>query len=178
MCTPFLSEHGHRENRKQYKTDLNFRLFSSLSFTTTTPIIMSKSIPPTFNPHANHYFTSNGSSATSPQEAYYDENPYIPIPSPHTTSPSWSHNSGPFTAPHPSSIIPSSTQFSPMHAPPPRLASKPAQPSTSPPIFVPFRPDKSSPELRDVLSKKKSASAWPAQPVFIQPNPNIPKQKP
>ncbi|GJJ11944.1 hypothetical protein Clacol_006182 [Clathrus columnatus] len=128
-----------------------------------------KTIPPNFNPHAVHYFTSNVTSSAPPAYHNHNENAYIPMASPHTTSPTSIHNHGPFSGSHSPSLIPPSSQFtSPasLPAPQPRLPPKPAQPSTSPPIFTPFRPERSSPELIDVLSKKKSASAWPAQPVL------------
>lgn len=137
---------------------------------------MSRSIPPTFNPHGNHYFTSSVASPPSPHPYYRGENAHIPLPSSHTTSPTSILNlNGQMSAPRLSaaSSASSSTQYQPtvVHAPQPRPSSRPIQSSTSMPIFTPFRPDKSSPDLSDVLSKKKSASAWPAQPVFVQSSP-------
>ena len=107
---------------------------------------MSQIVPPSFDPFATHPFTNN--SGLLPKPAAPSQYPHaIPSSSVKTSS----------TAQGP--IILATT---PLHAPQPKRAA-PAKtgPAGGPkPIFVPFRPERSSPELADSRLKKKLADAF------------------
>ncbi|KIJ30296.1 hypothetical protein M422DRAFT_67642 [Sphaerobolus stellatus SS14] len=121
----------------------------------------SQTIPSSFNPHAVHPFTAGAASAPRHQPSAS-----IAIPSPHTTSP---HRAPPrpATSSIPSQVAQShASQAYPQMQPQSRSGRQyPSQQAQ--PVFTPFRPERSSsPDLKDVLSKKKNASAWPAQPTY------------
>lgn len=111
-----------------------------------------RGVPGSFNPHAIHPFTNNNvvdSYKSPPPPSQYPR----PIPSSTTQ----------YTISSPSSVQ-SSRQPSPsgtVHSPQPRRAVPPvnaqqsfnaAQPK---PIFFPFHQDRSSPELEEILLRKK-----------------------
>lgn len=95
---------------------------------------MSHSILKNFDPHAVHPFTN--SSGLMPKPTPPSQYPH-PLPSPATIA------------------TPPTGGF--MHAPQPSRALPQKKPSGTrqQPIFVPFRPDRSSPDLDDILLKKK-----------------------
>ncbi|CCM03692.1 uncharacterized protein FIBRA_05837 [Fibroporia radiculosa] len=114
---------------------------------------MSHSTLPSFDPLATHPFTNN--SGLLPKPAPPSQFPH-PIPPPidlrtagsmHTLTQGQLSN---LSAP-------------PFHAPQPKRPSKPSSKSSSNgprPIFVPFRQERSSPELDDILLKKKVSDAF------------------
>ncbi|KDQ59506.1 hypothetical protein JAAARDRAFT_33082 [Jaapia argillacea MUCL 33604] len=114
---------------------------------------MSNSVLASFDPFAVHPFTnSSGLMAPPPPPSQFPRHP--PSPPQHATE--GAHSTAPTSPP----VSPSSSPIPPatIHAPRPRRANSPPQvSSTSPPkaIFVPFRPERSSPDLGDILVKKK-----------------------
>lgn len=93
-----------------------------------------------FDPLATHPFTN--SSGLAPQPLTPSQYPY-PVPSP------------------PRNAIISPSSFPPIQSPQPRRPSHSKSSSgKTKPIFVPFRQDCSSPDLGDILSKKKSPSSF------------------
>ena len=109
---------------------------------------MSNSVLSSFDPLATHPFTNN--SGLLPKPAAPSQYPH-PHPSPSKAVPTANGASqGPIIL-----------TTAPVHAPQPKRA--PAQKSSSSgpkPIFVPFRPERSSPELEDILLKKKFVDAF------------------
>ena len=105
---------------------------------------MSNSVLSSFDPLATHPFTNN--SAVLPKPAAPSQFAH-PVPASAKTS---QGTQGP--------IILATT---PVYAPQPKRPS-PAKsgPSGHKPIFVPFRPERSSPELEEILLKKKLADAF------------------
>ncbi|TDL27584.1 hypothetical protein BD410DRAFT_835822 [Rickenella mellea] len=111
---------------------------------------MSTAVPPNFDPFATHPFTnSSGVMPRAPQP-----HPY-PKPVPQSTY----HNNAPAMAP--STSIPTPHTPLSVHAPQPLRAS-PGSQSTKKPVFEPFKLDRSSPDLKDVLAKKPG-SGQPGQ---------------
>ncbi|KAI0654743.1 N-terminal glutamine amidase-domain-containing protein [Cubamyces menziesii] len=109
---------------------------------------MSNSVLSSFDPLATHPFTNN--SGLLPKPAAPSQYPH-PHPSPSKALPS---SNGVSQGP----II---LATAPVHAPQPKRASAPKSSSSGPkPIFVPFRPERSSPELEDILLKKKFVDAF------------------
>ncbi|EPQ58413.1 hypothetical protein GLOTRDRAFT_110188 [Gloeophyllum trabeum ATCC 11539] len=109
---------------------------------------MSHPVLASFDPFAVHPFTSNkGLAPKPPQPSGYP----APIPTPSMLVPS-------AAAPVSPSSSPPSSQTT-VHAPRPRRANSPGSSGSSTlrqqPIFVPFRPERSSPDLGDILLKKK-----------------------
>lgn len=100
---------------------------------------MSHSVLASFDPLAVHPFTNT--SGLLPKPAQPSQYP-MPLPSPATLA---------------------STAPSALHAPQPKHASpskgQPAKGGAKAPIFVPFRPERSSPDLEDILLKKKVSDA-------------------
>ncbi|RPD59121.1 hypothetical protein L227DRAFT_576348 [Lentinus tigrinus ALCF2SS1-6] len=103
---------------------------------------MSNSVLSSFDPLATHPFTNNSGLLPKPAP---------PSQFPQTVSTSKAHPSHPTQGP----IILTTT---PVHAPQPKRAS--AKSSGPKPVFVPFRPERSSPDLEDILLKKKFADAF------------------
>ncbi|KAI0781311.1 N-terminal glutamine amidase-domain-containing protein [Trametes elegans] len=104
---------------------------------------MSNSVLSSFDPLATHPFTNNSGLMPKPsQPSQY------PHPSPSKTA-SATGGQGP--------IILTTT---PVHAPQPKRAVPKSSSSAPKPIFVPFRPERSSPDLEDILLKKKFADAF------------------
>ncbi|OJT11130.1 hypothetical protein TRAPUB_12344 [Trametes pubescens] len=103
---------------------------------------MSNSVLKSFDPLATHPFTNN--SGLLPKPAAPSQYPHH---SPSKASPANNGGQGP--------IILTTTS---VHAPQPK---RPAPKSSGhKPIFVPFRPERSSPELEDILLKKKFVDAF------------------
>ena len=105
---------------------------------------MSNSVLSSFDPLATHPFTNN--SGLLPK-------PAAPSQFPHPVPASKAHPS--HTAPGP--IILTTTH---VHAPQPKRAPAKSSSSAPKPVFVPFRPERSSPDLEDILLKKKFADAF------------------
>ncbi|GBE82629.1 hypothetical protein BKA93DRAFT_815622 [Sparassis latifolia] len=105
---------------------------------------MSQPVLASFDPLATHPFTNN--SGLLPKPAAPSQFP-LPISSSlrtAATSPSRRDSTAPpLLAPQPTRASPRSK------------AAKSAAGSTHRPIFVPFRPERSSPELDDILLRKK-----------------------
>ncbi|TBU29040.1 hypothetical protein BD311DRAFT_302649 [Dichomitus squalens] len=131
---------------------------------------MSNSVLSSFNPLATHPFTNN--SGLMPKPAAPSQFPH-PLPSSSKAMPG-NHASaqGPILVTTPAHL----------HAPQPKRASPPKPSSHShssgpKPIFVPFRPERSSPELEDILLKKKFSDAfqgkaqWGIDQVSLAPAP-------
>ncbi|KAI1788484.1 N-terminal glutamine amidase-domain-containing protein [Ganoderma leucocontextum] len=123
---------------------------------------MSNSVLSSFDPLATHPFTNN--SGLLPKPAAPSQYPH-PVPSSSAHAPA----QGP--------IILTTT---PVHAPQPKRASpvKTNSRSSAPkPIFVPFRPERGSPDLEDILLKKKFSDAfqgkaqWGIDQVTLAPAP-------
>ncbi|KAI0747679.1 hypothetical protein C8Q80DRAFT_1219147 [Daedaleopsis nitida] len=103
---------------------------------------MSNSVLSSFDPLATHPFTNN--SGLLPK-------PAAPSQFPHPPSASKAH-------PAPGNII---LTTAPVHAPQPKRAYPAKTSSSGPkPVFVPFRPERSSPDLEDILLRKKFADAF------------------
>ncbi|KAF8528219.1 hypothetical protein BU17DRAFT_81479 [Hysterangium stoloniferum] len=115
------------------------------------------SIPPSFDPHGIYHFTAG---AATPYRGQSNA-AYMPISSSPTSSQTSSRPSG---SPQQASATSVPTQAH-IHSPQPRGTGYPAQASGKP-IFTPFRLERSSPELSDVLTKK-GASVWPAHPSYV-----------
>ena len=128
---------------------------------------MSNSVLSSFDPLATHPFTNN--SAVLPKPAAPSQYPHhVPASSksvhsaahPHPHAHPHAHAQGPIilaTTPAPAH------GHGHVHAPQPKRAAAPAKAGSSSgpkPIFVPFRPDRSSPDLEDILLKKKFADAF------------------
>ncbi|KAI0086627.1 hypothetical protein BDY19DRAFT_894498 [Irpex rosettiformis] len=95
---------------------------------------MSQSVFASFDPLAVHPFTN--SSGLLPKPAQPSQYPH-PLPSPATLANPTVATQGYVHAPIPKHKVSQSTRIA------------------QPPIFVPFRPDRSSPDLDDILLKKK-----------------------
>ncbi|KAI0328116.1 hypothetical protein GY45DRAFT_1255775 [Cubamyces sp. BRFM 1775] len=109
---------------------------------------MSNSVLSSFDPLATHPFTNN--SGLLPKPAAPSQYPH-PHPSPSKAVP----------ASNGASQGPIILTTAPVHAPQPKRAAAPKSTSSGPkPIFVPFRPERSSPELEDILLKKKFVDAF------------------
>ncbi|KAI0350074.1 hypothetical protein OH77DRAFT_1413641 [Trametes cingulata] len=109
---------------------------------------MSNKVLASFDPLATHPFTNN--SGLMPKPAAPSQYPH-PHPSPSKAA---SATNGVSQGP----II---LTTAPVHAPQPKRAAPPKSSSSAPkPIFVPFRPERSSPDLEDILLKKKFADAF------------------
>lgn len=109
---------------------------------------MSNTVLSSFDPLATHPFTNN--SGLLPK-------PVAPSQYPHSVP---SSNALPHPhAPAQGSIILTTT---PVHAPQPKRALPKRSPHSSAPqpIFVPFRPERGSPDLEDILLKKKFSDAF------------------
>ena len=106
---------------------------------------MSNSVLSSFDPLSTHPFTNT--SGLLPK-------PAAPSQYPHAASSSKPH---PTTHAAPGPIILTTT---PVHAPQPKRASPAKSSSGSKPVFVPFRPERSSPDLEDILLKKKFSDAF------------------
>lgn len=107
---------------------------------------MSHSVLASFDPLATHPFTNN--SGLMPK-------PAAPSQYPHPISSSLKASSSP--------SAPSKQNTMPLHAPKPQSHTQRSSPHKSTakgPIFVPFRPDRSSPDLDDILLKKKVSDAF------------------
>ncbi|KAI9056877.1 hypothetical protein FKP32DRAFT_1598757 [Trametes sanguinea] len=110
---------------------------------------MSNSVLSSFDPLATHPFTNN--SGLMPKPAAPSQYPH-PHPSPSKVA---STNNGASGQP------PIILTTAPVHAPQPKRAPHPKSSSSGPkPIFVPFRPERSSPDLEDILLKKKFVDAF------------------
>ncbi|KIM80795.1 hypothetical protein PILCRDRAFT_822073 [Piloderma croceum F 1598] len=99
-----------------------------------------------FDPLATHPFTNT--SGLAPQPLQPSKYPYPISTPPHNVNSKSDASTSPPSSP-------------PIHSPRPRRGS-PSKPSSgqTKPIFVPFRQDRSSPDLGDILSKKKSPSSF------------------
>ncbi|KAH8108171.1 hypothetical protein BXZ70DRAFT_43669 [Cristinia sonorae] len=108
---------------------------------------MSHSVLASFDPLATHPFTNN--SGLMPKPTPPSQYP-LPIPSSAKAS----------SAPS----APSKQNVLPVYAPQPKPAGQqrlsPGKTNTKGPIFVPFRPERSSPDLDDILLKKKVSDAF------------------
>lgn len=128
-----------------------------LKQSTRIATIMSNPLLSSFDPFALHPFTA-GTSQTSPST----QRP------PHSPS---SYDSSAAKKPSVAKAIPSSHPPVPViQSPQPQLASgiSPPSSSASQPIFTPFKLDRASPELSDVLAKKKKSPAfWPAKATCL-----------
>ncbi|KAH9857638.1 hypothetical protein C2E23DRAFT_881223 [Lenzites betulinus] len=103
---------------------------------------MSNSVLKSFDPLATHPFTNN--SGLLPKPVAPSQYPHH---SPSKAAPANNASQGP--------IILTT------HAPQPKRAAPPKSSSSGPkPIFVPFRPERSSPDLEDILLKKKFVDAF------------------
>ncbi|KAL4253927.1 hypothetical protein ABKN59_003090 [Abortiporus biennis] len=112
---------------------------------------MSQSVLASFDPLATHPFTNN--SGLLPKPTPPSKYPH-PIPS-FNASTQTTGQAG--QKPHTTS---STRQNVPLHAPQPSRSNPLNNSRSSPgthraPIFVPFRPERSSPDLDDILLKKK-----------------------
>ena len=129
---------------------------------------MSNSVLSSFDPLATHPFTNN--SGLLPK-------PVAPSQYPHHVPSSKAHPHA--HAPAQGPIILTTT---PVHAPQPKRALPPKANSHSgpKPIFVPFRPERGSPDLEDILLKKKFSDAfqgkaqWGIDQVTLSPAVPIP----
>ena len=100
---------------------------------------MSNSVLSSFDPLATHPFTNNSGLLPKPAQ-----------PSQYPQASKAAHTAGPIIL-----------TTAPMHAPQPKRASPPKAGSSAPkPVFVPFRPERSSPDLEDILLKKKFSDAF------------------
>ena len=99
---------------------------------------MTHSVLSSFDPLATHPFTNN--SGLLPKPAAPSKYP-LPIPTSRTSAQT-SSSSTPIHAPQPSRS-------------PPTSRSTKSNAGTRGPIFVPFRPERSSPDLEDILLKKE-----------------------
>ncbi|TFK55212.1 hypothetical protein OE88DRAFT_1732470 [Heliocybe sulcata] len=111
---------------------------------------MSNPVLASFDPFAVHPFTSNKGLAPKPPQPTG-----FPAPIPNSML-----NHSAAAPASPSSSPPSSSSQTPIHAPRPRRANSPGSPPARPQahgVFVPFRPEQSSPDLPDILLKKKPA---------------------
>ncbi|PIL30512.1 hypothetical protein GSI_07212 [Ganoderma sinense ZZ0214-1] len=110
---------------------------------------MSNTVLSSFDPLATHPFTNN--SGLLPKPVAPSQYPrHVP------SSKALPHAHTPAQGP----IILTTT---PMHAPQPKraLPAKTSSHSSAPkPIFVPFRPERGSPDLEDILLKKKFSDAF------------------
>lgn len=109
---------------------------------------MSHIVPASFDPFATHPFTNNSGVPPQPPQPY----PYPrPIPSTQLAQSA-------YAPPAPSSLPSAHTPGAALHAPQPQRASRPQQPTAAAmrqqPVFEPFRLERSSPDLKDVLAKK------------------------
>ena len=112
--------------------------------------IMSHSVCATFDPLATHPFTNGSGLLPKPtQPSKYPS----PIPS--------AMKAGiPSHAQHAAQIPATPTRNAfPVHAPQPKRSTPKPSPATRGPIFVPFRPERSSPDLDDILLRKKVSDA-------------------
>ena len=114
------------------------RPHSHCSIPLATPFAMTHSVLSSFDPLATHPFTNN--SGLLPKPAAPSKYP-LPIPTSRTSAQT-SSSSTPIHAPQPSRS-------------PPTSRSTKSNAGTRGPIFVPFRPERSSPDLEDILLKKK-----------------------
>jgi len=116
--------------------------------TRSVTITMSSLTFDNFDPLATHPFTNtSGLAPLPPNPSKY------PRPISHIVNYKIETSTSPiFSPPHSSS---------PIHSPRPQRGS-PSKPSNgqTKPIFVPFRQDRSSPDLGDILSKNKSPSSF------------------
>ena len=113
-----------------------------------------------FNPHAVHPFTA-GSPNSSPH-LHHISSARIPKPSLPTSQPQSTAS-----VPLVSSLPPQTTTHfpaMPVFSPQPRPASNHRDATTSQPIFIPFKLERSSPELSDILVKK-TTSLWHVKPT-------------
>ncbi|KAI0831761.1 N-terminal glutamine amidase-domain-containing protein [Trametes gibbosa] len=107
---------------------------------------MSNSVLKSFDPLATHPFTNN--SGLLPKPVAPSQYPH------HSPSKAAPASNGVSQGP----IILSTN---PVHAPQPKRAPQPKSSSSQhKPIFVPFRPERSSPDLEDILLKKKFVDAF------------------
>ncbi|KZT28521.1 hypothetical protein NEOLEDRAFT_1058217 [Neolentinus lepideus HHB14362 ss-1] len=117
---------------------------------------MSHPVLGSFDPFAVHPFTSNRGLAPQPPQP-------TGFPAPIPTAMLVPSAAAPVSPSSTPSSTPPSSQ-NPLHAPRPRRAYSPASSNTSSrqqqPIFVPFRPEQSSPDLPDILIKKKPAHGF------------------
>jgi len=106
-------------------------------------VLLREHVPASFDPFATHPFTNNSGVPPQPPQPY----PYPrPIPSGQL---SHGHPAA-YTPPAPSSL-PTAKTPAPLHAPQPHRGP---QPGSRQHVFEPFRVDRSSPDLKDVLAKK------------------------
>ncbi|KAI0071812.1 hypothetical protein K474DRAFT_1686901 [Panus rudis PR-1116 ss-1] len=115
---------------------------------------MTHTVLSSFDPLATHPFTNN--SGLLPKPIPPSQYPH------HVPSSTSMTNSSPSTTSQ--TKRQQQQQQVPLHAPKPSRASgSPAKPTSTSrqraPIFVPFRPERSSPDLEDILLKKKVADA-------------------
>ncbi|PCH38455.1 hypothetical protein WOLCODRAFT_43048, partial [Wolfiporia cocos MD-104 SS10] len=101
-----------------------------------------------FDPLATHPFTNN--SGLLPVPAQPSQFPH-PLPSPLRTE----HTELPAPAKPGTATTPPPTLRAPKPRAPPMAKSKSAMSAPRRPIFVPFRPERSSPELDEILLKKR-----------------------
>ncbi|KAF8579500.1 hypothetical protein K439DRAFT_1637983 [Ramaria rubella] len=113
----------------------------------------SQSIPSSFNPHAIHPFTAG---ASPPSSQLHPSTGRAPAP------PQTGQKKSTYGSATPNMAFPA------VQSPQPRPASKwPPQTTGSQPIFTPFKLERPSPELPDVLAKKKNGASWPAKPKSV-----------
>lgn len=121
---------------------------------------MSNSVLSSFDPLATHPFTNNSG--------------LLPKPAPPSQFP---HASKAAHTSHGPIIL----TTTPLQAPQPKRASPAKSNSSAPkPVFVPFRPERSSPDLEDILLKKKFSDAfqgkasWGIDQVVLPHAPAVP----
>ncbi|KAI5124493.1 hypothetical protein M0805_003020 [Coniferiporia weirii] len=113
---------------------------------------MSQTVPSSFDPFAMHHFTNiNNIPPQAPAPYAYPR----PVPTTHSYGHQYSSHAPP--APSAPSSLP--TAQTPVYAPQPVRASPPgASPqATHQPVFEPFRLERASPDLQDVLAKKSTS---------------------
>ena len=111
---------------------------------------MSQIVPPSFDPFATHPFTNNsGIPPQAPQPYPYPR----PIPSAHFHA---QHASSGLPNPSQASSLPTAQTPMTVHAPQPSRphAHSSASAPVQKPVFEPFKLERSSPDLKDVLAKK------------------------
>ncbi|KDQ18457.1 hypothetical protein BOTBODRAFT_512454 [Botryobasidium botryosum FD-172 SS1] len=113
-------------------------------------------VPQTFDPLAIHPFTSCGSTNTSTARAYEHSGAHAAYGYPFHNTFSEPYPAAPSNTPSPNST--------PLHAPQPQPANAPFTPNNPGPlpIFVPYKAERRTPSLDDLLSRKQhKPSSWP-----------------
>lgn len=111
---------------------------------------MSQSILATFDPLATHPFTNGSGLLPKPAQPSKYPRPVPPVLRAGVPPPAQQPAQRP--------TDPSKNAAS-IHSPQPKRSTPKPSPNTRGPIFVPFRPERSSPDLDDILLRKKVSDA-------------------